>query len=161
ARIDALDYAELRGLAPQIPLLETTVQRYQPHLHLFIEIKSPFDEFEQLQQIMSGSTPVRDYHLLSLDAPLFESVRQIPHEALLLVAGHNNVQTFCHQALSSQYGGVLGHYFLYGRTLREQLLSAGKKIGVGYVESRNSLFRELNHDIEWLFTNSVERIMAQ
>jgi len=34
-------------------------------------------------------------------------------------------------------------------------LKSGQKIGVGYPRSKNSLFRELNRSVEWIFSNDA------
>ncbi|WP_237759234.1 hypothetical protein [Legionella erythra] len=40
------------------------------------------------------------------------------------------------------------------------LKAAGQQVGVGFIDSKNSLYRELNRGIRWVFTNRAEHISA-
>lgn len=156
--ISKLTFRELREQAPLIPSLAEVVERYGKHLHLFIELKDPFHAEETLAATLESLTPEEDYHLLSLDEPIFAALTRFPRAAMLLVAVHNNVAKFCRLSLQKNYGGVFGHYSLLSKAQMRRLVAANQKTGVGFIGSKNSLYRELNRGHEWLFTDSVSKI---
>jgi glycerophosphoryl diester phosphodiesterase len=157
--IACLTYLALRRLAPEVPTLEEVVQRYGKTLHLFIELKAPFTQESTLCEILASLTPVQDYHLLSLETSLFERMALFPREALLLVPLHNNAALFCDVSIAKRYGGVLGHYLLLTSQRVKRLRHSGQQVGVGFVDSKFSLYREVNRGIKWIFTNRVENII--
>ena len=63
-------------------------------------------------------------------------------------------------SIEQDYGGVMGHYLLLNNRRLRQLTNAGQKAGVGFVDSEQSLKRELNRGILWLFTNQAQRVCA-
>lgn len=152
--IAALSFNELRVLEPRVPSLTEVINAY-PEMHLFIELKAPFTAEEALVGALAGLIPGQDYHLLSLEVETFEHLNCFPPQALLLVAMHDNIRQFCRLSLTHHYGGVMGSYLLMADKLRQQLTSASQMVGVGFVNSKNSLYRELNRDISWLFTNKA------
>ncbi|STY31762.1 glycerophosphoryl diester phosphodiesterase [Legionella wadsworthii] len=156
--IAAMNFNELRALVPGIPTLDEVIAAYGDSMHLFIELKTPFYEEEVLKKALSGLSAGVNYHLLTLDASIFYSLSQFPKNALLLVAGHNNVNEFCRISLKENYGGILGHYCLINSRIIHQFQEAKKIVGVGMVDSQNSLYRELNRGINWLFTNRAEKL---
>ncbi|RUR11280.1 glycerophosphodiester phosphodiesterase [Legionella septentrionalis] len=149
---------ELRALAPDIPTLEEVVARYGKRMHLFIELKNPFTAFAALAKTLAPLTACTDYHLLSLEMELLPQLTQFPKESLLLVPVHNNVKQFCDLSLRQGYGGVLGHYFLLKDSQIANLNKAGQIAGVGFVNSKFSLYRELNRGLRYLFTNKAEEV---
>lgn len=153
--INTLTFKQLRQLAPQIMSLAEVVERYGKRLHLFIELKAPFNAESSLYQDLSTLTPSVDYHLLSLCESVFASLRSFPLETMLLVAVHNNVTHFSSLCLQKHYGGVLGHYLLFNNTKINRLKEAKKLVGVGMIDSRFALYRELNRGLQWIFSNKV------
>jgi glycerophosphoryl diester phosphodiesterase len=151
-----LSFNQLRALAPKIPLLEEVIANYGKKMHLFIEIKYPPKEQAGLVSVLDGLKPCQDYHLLSLHASHFKALTQFPKESLLLVPFHNNVKQFCELSLKENYGGVLGHYLFLSNSKIKQLKGAQQMTGVGFVNSKYSMYRELNRGINWLFTNKAE-----
>ncbi|KTD11889.1 glycerophosphoryl diester phosphodiesterase [Legionella gratiana] len=151
--IAKMSFNELHALAPKIPTLEEVIAAYGKSMHLFIELKTPLRDAailaNQLRELSAGE----DYHLLTLNSAIFSSLTQFPKESLLLVAIHNNVQEFCNLCINENYGGVLGHYLLMHKKVINQLRAAQKIVGVGMVDSKYSLYRELNRGINWLFTD--------
>ncbi|MCA0403138.1 MAG: glycerophosphodiester phosphodiesterase [Proteobacteria bacterium] len=156
--IKDLSFAELRSLVPQIPSLDEVVLDFGKKMHLFIELKAPFKAEQELKKTLAPLIAGEDYHLLSLDEPLFADFSLFPAEILLLVAIHNNVSLFCKAALEKDYGGVLGHYLLFDNKLIRQMQLVGKKMGLGFIDSKYSLYRELKRNVEWLFTNKATRM---
>lgn len=153
-------FQQVRELAPSLPSLADIVARYGKRMHLFIELKAPFVATGQLAEVLQPLTPCMDYHLLSLDATVFQNLDLFPRETFLLVPVHNNVNKFCNLSLQQQYGGVLGHYLL----LRDQHIQALKDTnqiaGVGFIDSKYSLYRELHRGLSYLFSNKVETVSA-
>lgn len=156
--IAEVSFSELRAHVPQIPTLAEVVAEFGGRLHLFIELKVPLPNEDALLASLHDLTPVTDYHLLSLKDECFQCLSHVPKQALLLVAVHNNVGTFCDLSLSQHYGGVLGHYLLITNKSVHRLVAAQQIVGVGFVDSKNSLYRELNRGISWIFTNQINRI---
>lgn len=156
--IEELTLEELRVIAPQIPTLAEVIERYGKKMHLFIELKAPFNSEQALAHDLRFLQPEVDYHLLSLEEPLFAAMSLFIRPVMLLVAGHNNAKEFCRLSLQKNYGGVLGHYLLLNESKIKRLRKAHQKVGVGFVDSRYSLYRELNRGIEWVFSNEAERV---
>lgn len=154
--INQLTFEQLRTLVPKIPSLEEVINNYAQHMHLFIEIKAPFTAQIALKKVLQSLTPVNNYHLITLDEDVAASLTAFPSEAILLVAGHNNVSHFCNLSLKNNYGGVLGHYLLLTDRKLKPLRRAKKAIGVGQVDSKFNLYRELNRNIHWVFSNNID-----
>lgn len=155
-----LDFAALRALEPRIPALNEVIASYGKTMHLFIEMKAPFQAEEALFADLASLTPCEDYHLLSLEEPLFAELKHFPKTCLLLVPVHNNVRKFCRLSLDKGYAGVLGNYWLLKNAFLDKLLQSNQKVGVGFINSRNSLYRELHRPIPWIFTDNVDCIRA-
>ncbi|BCA97145.1 glycerophosphoryl diester phosphodiesterase [Legionella antarctica] len=155
AAIAHLTFNSLRSLVPEIPSLAEVIAEFGGRVHLFIELKAHFHDENVLAQELKNLKPCRDYHLLSLDPMIFSSLLQFPKKSLLLVPIHNNVKAFCDLSIKNNYGGVMGNYLLLTRKRLNQLNKAQQLSGVGFVNSKNSLLRELNRDIKWIFTNQA------
>lgn len=150
-----LNFAALRALEPRIPTLSEVVAQFGKHLHLFIEIKAPFNNQQALVRDLATLEQINDYHLLALEPELFEGLTSFKKETLLLVATHKNSKEFCRVSLATPYGGVLGSYLLLTDQKIQLLTQAHQAYGVGFVDSKNSLYRELNRNIAWIFTNQA------
>ncbi len=157
--INQLSFEALRTLAPALPSLTEVVERYSKRMHLFIELKAPFKNSNELANILQRLAPCVDYHLLCLNEAVFTTLALFPKESLLLVPTFNNVNKFCKLSLQHCYGGILGHYLLLGHRQIKQMQTAKQLVGVGFVDSKFSLYRELNRGIPLLFTNNAA-IMA-
>lgn len=153
--IKDLTFKNLRQMIPEILSLSEVIERYGKRMHLFIELKAPFEAEAILKNTLQSLEPCVDYHLLSLDEPLFASFSCFAPEVMLLVAVHNNLAAFCKYSVQKHYGGVLGHYLLMNSSKINLLKSANKAIGVGHVDSKFGLYRELNRGMPWVFSNNV------
>lgn len=158
ATIDSLTFKELRARAPDIPLLAEVIALYKQDLHLFIELKAPVKHSKRLQAILKDCKAIEDYHVISLEPAFFNPLSFLDSRALLLVAGHNNVRQLCELSLSQHYGGLLGNYLLCSAKIRAQLKQAHQYCGVGFIDSKNTLYRELNRNMIWLFTNKAQQL---
>lgn len=157
--ISDLRFDELRALVPQIPSLDEVVAKYGRTMHLFVELKAPFHAEQSLVETMLPLIPGQDYHLLTVDEPVFAPLTAFPRHILLLVASVTNAAQFCKLSLDKAYGGVLGHYLLLTNARIKRLQEAGQLAGVGFVDSRWSLYRELNRGLLWMFTNNVAKLV--
>lgn len=156
AAIAHLTFNALRSLVPEIPSLAEVIAEFGGRVHLFIELKTHFQDEDVLVQNLQNLKPCKDYHLLSLDPAIFSSLSQFPKKSLLLVAVHNNVKEFCDLSIIRNYGGVMGNYLLLTTKRLHQLSDGHQAAGVGFVNSKNSLYRELNRGVKWIFTNQAE-----
>lgn len=146
----------IRDIAPDIPTLEEVVTRYGKKMHLFIELKAPFSAQKKLKAVLEPLIACQDYHLLSLEEGVFKQVADFPKESLLLVAGACNVKQFCQTSLKNQYGGVLAHYLLLTNKKIKSLQQQNQLVGVGFVDSKFSLYREANREMRWIFSNKID-----
>jgi glycerophosphoryl diester phosphodiesterase len=153
--IQDMTFQELRSLVPDIPSLEEIVEKYGQKSHLFIELKAPFYAEGSLVKALHSLIPCVDYHLISIDEPTLSSLTAFPRPCLLLVAGFNNTGKLCKLSLEKNYGGVLGHYLLLTNRRVQSLKQAGQCTGVGQINSKYSLYRELNRGISWIFSDNV------
>jgi len=158
--IQSHTFKELRAHAPALPSLAEVVTQYGKRMHLFIELKTPFNAVDTLIDALKNLTPCLDYHLLSLDDTLLPALNLFPKQALLLVPEHNNVNAFYNLTLKHQYGGILSHYALLSAQKIKQLKAVQQMVGVGFVNSKFSLYREINRGIPYLFTNNALAVSA-
>ena len=56
-------------------------------------------------------------------------------------------------ALQRSLGGLTGHYLLVNRRKIDAHHRAGQKVGTGFVDSANCLFREIHRGVDWVFSN--------
>ena len=158
--INKLTFNELRTLVPKLPSLAEVVSKYGKRMRLFVELKAPFTALQELAETLKPLTPGIDYYLICLDEKVLSTLTLFPNHSLLLVPVHNNVRQFCRLSLDKHYGGILGHYLLLSNGQIKKLISSHQLIGVGFVDSKFSLYRELNRDINLLFTNNATVVMA-
>lgn len=150
---------ELKQLCPLVPTLEEVLNRYGKRLHLMVEVKEesypqPDKQNMILKNLFSDLEPVKDIHLLSLSPQMLEIIKFADNSAKVLVAEYN-VKELSRIALENKFAGFAGHYILLGNKVVMQHLKSGQKIGVGYPKSKNSLFRELNRGVDWIFCNDT------
>ncbi len=157
--IKALSFQELRTLVPDIPTLKEVITTHQ-NVHFFIEIKEPAQNYHHLAELLSSLSAADDYHLLVLDAKLaFELAQVFVPAAILLVATHINTAYFCRLSMDAKFGGVLGHYLLLTQAKIRALKAANQQVGVGFIDSKNSLYREINRGMLWVFSNNVQALL--
>ena len=158
-RISDTTLDELKQLCPQIPTLEEVLKRYGGKLHLMVEAKEehypkPEEQNRILKELFEAFEPKKDFHLLSLDPNMLEMIKFVDTSAKILVAEFNK-KTLSKISLTKKYAGLGGHYLLLDKKLVEEHLACGQKIGVGYPNSKNNLFREINRGVEWIFCNDA------
>jgi glycerophosphoryl diester phosphodiesterase len=163
-QIRAVTRAQLSKQCPTVPSLAEIVERFGGRLHLMIEIKElpaagkglPGDT---LARALAPVAPVRDYHLMSLDAQILEQIDPFPPEARVAIA-YYWPGGLSRRAVAASWGGLCAHYLLMRPYLIRKHHRLRQGIGTGYIASRNSLFRELNRGVDWIFSNHADRIQA-
>jgi glycerophosphoryl diester phosphodiesterase len=109
-----------------------------------------------------GLTPVRDYHLLSLDCRLLKHLAFTPRSACIPIA-RANFRKVQRAAQAHGWGGIAGHYVLILGRQVNALHRRGLRVGTGFVNSPNALQRELNRGVDWLFSDrplAVQRALS-
>lgn len=151
--------AQIRESLPKIPHFEEVLSAYSGKMHLMIEIKESLtpEQGQILMQMLARLEPGRDYHLLALDAALFKGIHFVPSSAFLPVA-ETNTPVQSKTALDQDFGGVTGHYALLSRPYLEVHRGQSQHVGTGFINSSNALAREVNRDVEWIFTNHALQV---
>ncbi len=160
--LSAVNFASLRSACPEIPTLAEVLDEFGADRHLMIELKAepwpdPQGQAGILADLLAPLTPVADYHLLSLDAGMFDRVGFAPATCCMPVA-ELNVRAMSELALQRGYAGIGGHYLLLGERLRRRHAAVGQQLGVGFPASANCLARELNRGIQWIFSNDAAKL---
>lgn len=153
--------AELKSECPLVPSLDEMIQRYGKKLHLMAEIKAELypDAVQQnqiLKNMFSSLEPEKDYHLLTLTPEMFKLIAFVPKSAFIPIARFNFLR-LSKLAIEQNYTGLAGHYLLLTAFRLKKHRKSQQKLGTGYINSKNCLFRELNRGVEWVFSdNAVE-----
>jgi len=152
----------LKKQFPQIPTLKEIVQRYGKKLHLMVEAKEelsiqPENQNKILKDIFQKLEPSKDYHLLSLNPKILETIKFVDASSKVLVAVFNE-KLLSNISLENKYSGIGGHYLLITNKIVQKHINFGQKIGVGYPNSKNNLFREINRGVEWIFCNDAVKL---
>ena len=159
--IRTVTLAELKSRCPLVPSLAEIIQKYRKKIHLMIEIKAehypdPVSQNRILSEHLFSLEPGKDYHLLTMRPEMFSLIQCVPRSALLPVA-HFNFSQLSKMAIAQDYSGLAGHYVLLTRSRLKKHKELKQKLATGYVNSKNCLFRELNRNVEWMFSdNAVE-----
>lgn len=158
-RICDLHLKELQNRFPQIPTLEELISRYGGQLHLMIEIKNDGigltrTRSEVLKTLLVDLEPMAQYHFLALDSESLEQIDIAPSESLLPVA-ETNTRKMSHLAFKNNWAGVAGHYALLDNTFRDLHQGKEQKIGTGFIGSKACLYREINRNVDWIFSNNA------
>ena len=153
--------AELKSECPLVPSLAEMIQRYGKRIHLMIEIKAevypdPVRQGRILKDLFSALEPEEDYHFLTMKPKMFDLIEFVPKSTFLPVA-HFNFFQLSKLAIGQNYSGLAGHYALLTKSRLKKHRELKQKLATGYVNSKNCLFREVNRNVEWVFSdNAVE-----
>ena len=155
--VSACTLQDLQRDCPGLPTLAEVIGRYGGKTHLMVEVKQERypDAHRQnriLRELFEGLTPGADFHLLSLTPDMFRLTPFAPPAACIPVA-RLNLPRLSRLALRNGYGGVAGHYALVGDAVIRRQHAAGQGVGTGYPCSLRVLAREVNRQVDWIFTN--------
>ena len=156
------DFADLKSRIPELPRLEEIITRYGGKRHLMIELKRETlkpRHFKLPEAMLEDLEPVRDYHLLSLEFDFIEDIPAHLARAMLMVA-EINTKSIAAGIVQRHWPACAGHYLLFTRKIRRQLRQQNKQFGVGFVTSKNGLYREINRGADWIFTNDAARLQS-
>jgi len=148
-------FSDLRDGFPDVPSLKEVITRYKGKLHFMVEVKEAKSNF--LEDILSDLIPVKDFHILSLNLENFNALKFLNPLTFLPVA-ELNTNEMLFMVNQNGYGGLLGHYFLMNNKHINSLKDKNKKIGTGFISSRNCLFREVGRGVDYIFTNNAEKL---
>ena len=157
-----VSFTELRAQLPLVPSLAELVAEFGGNTHLMLEIKAehyPEPERQKaiLEQQLAQLSAGEDYHFLALDTELFSKVDFVAPGCCFPVS-EINASSLSEAALEAHCGGLMGHFYLLTNNLKARHERAGQRVGTGFISSRNCLFRELNREVEWLFSNDAVKI---
>jgi hypothetical protein len=102
---------------------------------------------------------MEDFHLLSLNPEMFDLISFVSPKTCLPIAT-TNVGAYSRLALTRGYGGINGHYLLVSNGMIFRHHQKNQKVGTGFVESVNCLFRELNRGVDWVFSNDAAKLQT-
>lgn len=156
-RLATFTMAQLRQEFPQIPSLEEVVTAFGGRLHLMIELKlEPFPDPKRqrdcLANLLNSLAAGREFNLMSLAPQLFKLFHGFPVKTYLPIA-KINAGSMSQMSVDKMFGGLTGHYAFINKGMIHRHHRLLQKIGTGFVESRNCLFREINRGVDWIFSN--------
>jgi len=155
---------DLKTKFPLIPSLSEVIIRYGGKLHLMVEIKEevypdPVYQNSLLQDLFSSLEPGKDFHFISLSPDMFKLIDFVPATTFLPIA-ELNVRQLSEISIQENYGGLLGHYLFLTKSYLIKHQMQNQRVGTAYIKSRNSLFRELNRGVDWVFSNNAIEIQS-
>lgn len=160
--ISAFTLDELEKQHPAIPVLSDIISQFGKKCHLMIEVKKQpwLDRFQQvrrLEKILSPLEPIEHYHLITCHPETLTPFNETPNRAKIAIAQHfpGHLSRWVKQ---HRWGGLCGHYLILHNKAVETHHRLGQKIGTGFIQSRNCLFREINRGIDWIFSNEAVRL---
>lgn len=160
--ISTFTFYELKKQYPAIPPLSDVVSQYGTKCHLMIEVKNQpwLDRIKQvrrLEKILSPMEPLAHYHLITCHPETLTAFNEIPNAAKVAITQHlkGNLSKWVKRR---QWGGLCGHYLILDNKTVEAHHRLSQKIGTGFIQSRNSLFREVNRGIDWIFSNDAVQL---
>ena len=159
-KISELNFEELKNLCPMVPSLKTVVDEFGGKLHFMIELKQPLDSeqrWKKLIESLASLRPIQDFHFLSLNPVFFENWSHFPEESRILVT-ELQAKNISEKTLKMNCGGCAGHYLLMGSRQLQSLHAGGRKMGTGFISSVNLLNREMNREVDWIFSDHAAQL---
>jgi glycerophosphoryl diester phosphodiesterase len=162
--VSACTLGELQRVCPGLPTLAEVIDRYGGKAHLMVELKQepypdPVRQNGILRDLCAALAPGADFHFLSLAPEMFRVTPFAPPSACIPVA-RLNVPALSRLSLRAGYGGVAGHYALVGGSVIRRQHAAGQGVGTGYPRSIRVLAREINRQVDWIFSNHAAEIQG-
>lgn len=154
-----LCHLELNQLPKEVCLLEDVLALSD--LHFMIEIKETLEDakMQTLRSLLKHLRPETHYHLLTLKPELVRLEDFLPARAWILV-GEVSLAPLVSESLRRGLGGVAGHYLGLTQKMIDQLHAADQKAGIGFTTSPNLFRREWSRGVDWVFTNTLERLVS-
>ena len=145
-----------------IPTLSEVIQKFGKKIHFMVEIKKqaypdPEHQNNVLKDLFHELTSQVDFHFIALKPEMFTFINFVP-SSTFVPSARLNVKQLSDLALFKSYGGIAGHYLLINDSLLKTHHARNQCIGTGYIRSKNSLFRELNRGVEWIFSNHAVKL---
>lgn len=161
-RIADFTMSRLRRDFPMIPSLEEVVTTFGKRFVFMIELKwekfpDPKEQSIRLASVLTPLDPVRDFYLISFQPKIFKLFNRFPSGTFLPIA-RIRAGPFSNLSLNEMYGGLTGHYLFINNQMIDRHHESSQKIGTGFIHSRNSLFREINRGVDWIFSNHAASI---
>ncbi len=161
-QIARLSFKQLRAGIEPIPSLAEVVVRFGKRLHLMIEIKrdpwtDPQRQSQALREALAPIRPVEDYHLMVLDPSIIAPLSGLATQCMIAIAYHWP-DRFSRWVLENRWGGLATHYSMLRRALIRRHQKSGQAVGCAFPASRNSLFRELNRGVDFIFSNHAAKL---
>ncbi len=166
-QVAATTRRQLGRLCPDLPDLEEVADRFGGRIHLMIEVKDCAGRDclaagGEMAKVLSRLEPAADYHLMSLVPAILAQVEWVPPAARVPIARAALGRT-SEMALANGWAGVAGHFLLVGKRHLRRHHRAGQKVGTGFADSANCLWREISRGVDWIFTNQglrLQRLVA-
>lgn len=157
--ISETKFGDLRKTLPQIPTLKEVIKELGGKIHFMIELKALLTPQQRgiLKALLSELRPIQDYHFMSLDPNRFKALDFVDKKALVSIA-RTNIHRIYQETLDNDWGALTGQYLLVTRAMTEDCHKHNIKVGTGFPDSKNLLFREAHRDVDWLFTNQAEKM---
>jgi len=154
--ISEITAKNLRKEIPEIPRLAEVIQHFSGKIHFMIELKECFPndsrQIQRLKELLAPLQPMEDYHFLTIHPAELLPLIDFPRATFLAVSFFNT-KSIARFVYEHQFGGHCGHFLLMTEKLKKRYKEKKIKIGTGYVASQNSLYREINRGVKWIFTN--------
>lgn len=163
-RIRDFTRAQLAQAFPAVADLYELVRRYGGRLHLMVEFKQepwfdPVRQNQELAHIFRDLRPVEDFHCLTLTPRRPSPFTFVSEQGWVPIAAHW-ADDVCRAATARKWSGVCGHYSMMRTGLIRGLKRGGKRVGTGYADSVNCLYRELNRGVDWIFSNRAAAMQS-
>ena len=163
-KVSQITRDDLKTKFPAVPTLSEVIIRYGGKLHLMVEIKEevypdPAYQNSLLQDLFSSLEPKKDFHFISLSYDMFELIDFVPSTTFLPIA-QLNVRQLSEISIQKNYGGLLVHYLLVTKPYLIKHQMQNQMVGTAYIKSKNTLFREVNRGVEWIFSNNAIEIQS-
>lgn len=155
--IAELDHSRLATYAPNVPTLGQVLQIRD--LHFMIEIKTSLNagQLACLRESLKPFEAAKDFHLLVLHPELIREHPDLPAHSWMLV-GDLQLRPWIRESIRRGLAGVAGHYLTMSRGRIKELHGHRMGCGVGFVPTRNLYHREWARGVDWVFTNSTDRL---
>lgn len=153
------NYLELKEATSDLCSLEEVIQSFSKKIHYFIELKTQLTSKQEniLHSQLKDLQPGTDFHIISLQPEYLFQLKSFPKQSLLLVSIFNATKG-TKNTINFDFAGHMGSYLLITKQQITLLKQHKKKIGVGFVKSKRSLFREVNRGVYWLFSNNTLKL---